>query len=1070
MTARKGVNVVGGADAGRPDWDNPAIVQRNAEPPRTSYLPFAHRDGALAGVDDPKTSTRYFSLSGSWRFLWSPNPAAAPQGFERDDCDVSRWATIPVPANWQMHGYDLPIYTNIIYPFPVADLRPPRDWNPVGCYRRDFVVPEGWRSTGTMHGRVMLHFEGVDSAFHVWINGNPVGYNEDSRTPAEYDISGFLRDGINQIAVQVYRWSDGSLLEDQDFWRLSGIFRDVYLWQTGDVRIADLEVIADFDFHARDGILAVMVEVHRPRASIQSHSVEVEVLDRSGSRVLISSGRHDLPGGSWTWETVVQAVQPWSAEMPSLYTLLVTLRDPSGSVIEVVPQRVGFRRVEIHNSTLFVNGVAVKLKGVNRHEHDPDNGHVVMRESMLRDIVLMKRNNINAVRTSHYPNVPEWYRLCDLHGLYVVDEANLETHGLGRDRPNALNDNPEWREAHVDRTRRMIERDFNHPCIIMWSVGNESGDGPNTHACVEYARGRDPSRVIHYENTNLGGYSGRSTDIISHMYVRAEDLGRELDRWPDKPLILCEYTHSMGNSNGALDAYWRRIFENPRLAGAFVWDWMDQGIRQPVPYGMIDPWGRSHFFACGGWWEDRAGVHTDRNFCMNGLVAADGEPHPGLVALKHVIQPADARYDRCERVVYLRNRYDFLDLVEVLEVHWMRLRDGHRVADGRIQICSVQPGGEVALALSKEAFSIATTGESVLQLSFRTRQASPWWEQGHELGWSEFLLGGQVATGSVPGEFATPRLEQRAESIIVSGPDWQMDFSRQEATLLAWRKAGVDLVRRGPRPDFWRVPTDNDRGAGLGDAGGQASRKALDASNAWKWAGPSWKPEFVDVSVDALGVQIVARGPVMDGGALVSMCYHVGGDGTLSVDMRYRAGRSLPLLPRVGNEWILDPTFDELEWYGRGPMETYQDRKYERLGVYWSTLLDNWTEYSRPQENGNKVDVRWLEVRNRAGQGLRVTGKQPLSCNVLPWQKAAMEQCTYSWQLGVPRQVVLNVDLAQMGIGGDDSWGAICLPEYQLLANEYHYAYSVKPIGDDFEPPARRSPDARGGMRRKRPR
>ena len=445
----------------------------------------------------------------------------------------------------------------------------------------------------------------------------------------------------NTIAVEVYRWSDGSYLEDQDAWRLSGIYRDVYLWKGSKTRIADLEILADFEASQQSG--HIKIDYRLESANDRESTLEFALLEGNSLKALGEKLQYSSSGSV---EYPMAEVKPWTAETPELYTLLATLRDRSGNIIEVVPQKIGFRRVQIEDKQLRVNGQRIILKGVNRHEHHPDNGHVVDRNSMIRDIELMKRHNFNAVRTSHYPNVPEWYALCDEYGIYVIDEGNMETHGLGRRAPNPVNESPDWKEAHVNRTYRMIERDFNHPSIIMWSAGNESGDGPNTHACYVYGKQRDPSRPFHYENTNLDRYDGSDSDIISRMYLEAERFDEQLNRWPEKPLILCEYTHAMGNSNGNLDAYWDQIYENPRIAGAFVWDWMDQGIRTEIPFGRLDWWGRKSFFAYGGWWEDRAGVLNDDNFCMNGLIAADTTAHPGLIALKHMQQPVHAELDQ----------------------------------------------------------------------------------------------------------------------------------------------------------------------------------------------------------------------------------------------------------------------------------------------------------------------------------------------------------------------------------------------------------------------------------------
>lgn len=1028
-----------------PDWDDPRVIQVNTEPARTSFIPFPTRQQALAEVDYPKHSPRYFSLSGEWRFKWSPHPGARPVGFHEESYRTDDWAQITVPGNWQIQGHGLPIYSNIRYPFPTDSLEAPKDWNPVGSYRRGFELPDTWQWSPEKDEPVFLHFEGVNSAFHLWINGRKVGYSQGSRTPAEFDVSAFLRPGRNLIAVAVYRWSDGAYLEDQDFWRLSGIFRDVYLWKASRVRIRDLEVLTDYDPASETGRFELAVELAGDDA--ENVLVEAELFEQMGGRRMLTSGRREAEAsGKWSWQKDIDPVKPWSAEAPDLYTLLVTLSDEQGELLEAVPLRIGFRRVEVVDSVLRLNGQPLILQGVNRHEHDPETGQVVNREDMVRDIVMMKRHNINAVRTAHYPNVPEWYRLCDLYGLYVIDEANYESHGLGREDPNhPLVANPDWKEAIVDRTRRMVERDFNHPSILMWSLGNEGSDGPNLLAAYEWAKERDPSRPIHYENTNLGPFDGSSTDITSFMYAKAEDLLSLQEKWPEKPLILCEYSHAMGNSNGNLDAYWDLIDAHPQLAGAFVWDWMDQGLRQPIPYGIEDPWGRESFLAFGGWWEDRASVHHDDNFCMNGLVSADRQPHPGLLALKHVLQPASiTKVDAANRSIEVHNRYAFTDLSDRLELHWELLEEGETLARGQLNLPSVAPGQPAKVELPADAWKTDSSRETWLNISWRARGASRFWEAGYELGWDQFKLGGEW-TVEPPDTAGSLKVEENGDAIGISGDDWQMVFDPASGMLRHWEKDGLELIRTGPRPDFWRAPTDNDEGAGLGVP--LSSRTALRASSLWKDAADSWSLEQVAVERTDEGVAIRCSGAILDGRAEVELVYTVHRDGQLGVDYTYHSGQDLPLIPRVGTQWTLDPEFSEIRWYGRGPLPTYSDRRFERIGIYSSDLMNDWVDYSRPQENGNKVGVRWISLTDREGRGLRIEGLEPLSCNVLPYSHEAISGAEYSWQLGQPEAVYLNIDYAQMGIGGDNSWGLIALPEYQLKERRYHYGYRVSPVG-----------------------
>jgi beta-galactosidase len=1037
-----------------PEWRDPSIIQVNTEAARTSYVPFPNQEMALQQIDHPKASPRYYSLSGDWRFYWSPKPATRPKNFYKMEFDDRTWSDIPVPSNWQMQGYDLPIYTNTKYPFPVDELEVPIDWNPIGSYRQLFELPASWQWDPQSNDQIYLHFEGVNSAFYVWVNGQKVGYSQGSRTPAEFNVSPFLQKGQNLIAVEVYRWSDGSYLEDQDFWRLSGIYRDVYLWKSGAASVRDLELLADYEPEDKTGILQVDVQVEHIIDLVADYTIEAQLLDFSGAVILTQSAPSPIAkDGNWQWKTSIRDIRPWSAEKPNLYSLLVILKDRNGQTIEVIPQRVGFRRVEIKDAIILVNGQAIKLKGVNRHEHHPVTGQVISTESMLRDIVVMKRHNINAVRTSHYPNVPEWYRLCDYYGIYLMDEANLETHGLGRHTPNVINNSPLWKEAHVDRTRRMIERDFNHPSIIMWSAGNESGDGPNTTACYYFGSKRDPSRLFHYENTNiLPEFSGEATDIISRMYLQAKDFDSQLDRWPDKPLILCEYAHAMGNSNGNLDAYWNRVYSTPRIAGLFVWDWMDQGIAQPIPYGKIDPWGRKKFFAYGGWWENRAGVYHDDNFCMNGLVDANWQAHPGLLTLKYFQQPIAAKLlkDQGNPRLELTNRYDFSNLNDEIILHWEIQEEGVLSRKGILELPVIGPHESKKIELPKEAW-MPSEKETWLILSYRTKESSPFWESGYELGWNQFLVDGEWKMPVQPtNKKNNLDLSENESFINVTGGDWEIVFDKNNGRVHSWEKADIQLIQIGGLPDFWRAPTDNDRGAGMDKAPGTGDDNyfLLMKSNAWKSEGPNWTPKSVQVDKKSnKEVQVTFTGGLMNDQATLSLMYTINTAGDLHVDFDYTTEADLPMLPRVGMEWMLDASFKQIEWYGPGPNPTYTDRNHERVGIYKSSVMDNWVDYSKPQENGNKVDVRWLTLTNEVGQGFQIFGDQSLSCNALPFSKENIENTAYSWQLGQPDRTFLNIDFAQMGVGGDDSWGLICHPEYRLTAKKYSYQYQMRPIG-----------------------
>ncbi len=1026
----------------RPEWDDPSVIQVNTEAPRATFIPFSNKEAALANIDYPKRSSRHMTLSGDWKFRWSAAPADRPVGFFATDFVDAEWDSITVPSNWQMEGFGVPIYTNIVYPFKKDEFRAPTHWNPVGSYRRSFVLPESWKWSPGSSKPVFIHFEGVESAFYLWINGKQVGYSQGSRTPAEFEISQYLVPGRNLIAVEVYRWSDASYLEDQDFWRLSGIFRDVYLWTAMDARLVNFQAIADYEAKNGSGTLALDTKTEG------ADSLLVELIDPVDNAVVVRSTVQAGRNGTQSSKFEFKQVRPWSAEKPNLYTLAISVLDESGNVQEVVAQRIGFRRVEIKDAVFLVNGVGVKLKGVNRHEHHPDTGHVVNRDSMIRDIKLLKRHNFNAVRTSHYPNVTEWYSLCDLYGIYVIDEGNIETHEFGRGKGNAINYNDDFREAHVDRMRRMVERDINHPSIVMWSVGNEAGDGPNTNACHDWANQRDPSRIVHYENSTHPEGKGKGTDIISRMYLEAKDTEEILDYWgPERPMMWAEYTHAMGNSNGSIEAYWNKIWTNPRLAGAFVWDWMDQGLRQDVPWGRKDPWGRTEFLAYGGWWEDQMAFFNDNNFCMNGLLAADWTPHPGLRVLKYAQQPVLAELDGDK--LSILNRYDFLNLADVVTLHWSLMEAGKLVRSGSLKVPAVAPRELAVVSLPREATPKKHDSETFLNVSFRAKDASLWWERGYELAYYQFKLGGEWNPPAPAVARVNIKVKQDKNNVTLSASDWSIKFSKWKKTIASWQVDGKELIQRGPKPDFWRSPTDNDRGAGLLDTGrGKVQdNKLLYPSNMWVNAMGSWKT--ADPVVDELrdgSVKVTFAGDILNGEAAVTMTYTVDPSGGVKVDFDYNTDKSLPILMRIGTEWLLPLAIDQVTWYGPGPDPTYSDRNWQRVGIYKTTAMDNWVDYSKPQENGNKVDVRWMKITDADGFGLMVTSDSLLSCNVQPFTKQEIEGKSYSWQLPERSAVVLNVDHAQTGVGGDNSWGLHAHPEYRLQDKAYQYSYYIKPL------------------------
>ncbi|NWG12061.1 MAG: DUF4981 domain-containing protein [Acidobacteria bacterium] len=1036
-----------------PAWDDPAVLEINREKPHATMMTYP--SAALARQGTRERSPWFLSLNGRWKFHWSKDPAGRPADFHRPDFADTQWRTLPVPSNWQMHGYGIPIYTNILYPWPQDPMGPPvvpRENNEVGSYRTVFTLPTEWAGRQTF-----LHFDGVDSAFYVWVNGKEVGYSEDSRTPAEFNITRHLKPGANLLAVEVYRYSDGAFLEDQDMFRLSGIYRDVYLWSRADLRIRDFETVAGLDSRLEEGNLRVKAAVANLGRTAAASTVTVELFDAAGKPVF-PARREKLEvaaGGEATLDVEIPAGMPfkWSAETPYLYQLLLTLRNAAGAVVEIIPSHVGFRKVEIRDGVLLVNGRAIRFKGVNRHEHHPDTGHYVDRKTMLRDIELMKQFNINAVRTSHYPNAPEWYELCDRFGIYVWDEGNIESHHYGNHPKNRLMNDPAWRAAHLERVQRMVERDKNHPCVVVWSLGNESGDGPNAAAVYQWVRQRDPTRPFHYEGSTSNG--GTNSDINSFMYPHVRSLRELAARRPGMPLILCEYAHSMGNSQGNLKEYWDVFYAEPNIQGAFVWDWVDQGIRQPVPAGYLAPSGPKTFLAYGGWWEDRNGVRNDGNFCQNGLVNADRKPYPGLWALKYVYRSLHASaVDPAAGRIKVKSWFDFVNAKDVAEGRWEVRADGRAIASGSLPELDLAPRQEKEFFVAVPAIRPAPGVEYWLNLSFLTKSATPWAAKGHEISWEQFPL--PLAAPAARADMsAIPDLgfSDWPDQTHLTGPDFAVAFDKRLGVLHDYTFRGSLLLGRGPLPDFWRAMTDNDRGAWKSLMRRAVSDPAADIA-VWRTAASAWKITGVEaVRLDAKSARITVKADLPAVAGRYTMSCTIYGSGDIVVDAAYEPGNAkLAMMPRFGTELVVAPGFENLSWYGRGPADTYSDRNYERVGEYSTTVAASWIDYSRPQENGNKVDVRRLTLTDDKGRGLLAVGMPHLSASARHVTKADMEAPGYSMMLPRRAEIYLNLDAGQMGVGGTDSWSpnAYPLEAYRIPGNQVHRCrYRLSPVDGD---------------------
>jgi beta-galactosidase len=1011
-----------------PDWENPDLPSLNTASPHASFIPYDSEAKALA--NDPGQSTAYQSLNGKWKFKLSDNFMKVPDGFFRTGFDASAWPLIDVPSTWEIQGYSYPIYTNVRYEFSPKNPMPPYvpyDYNPVGTYLHDFTVPASFKDK-----KVFIHFGAVKSFFYIWLNGKYLGFSKDSKTPAEFDLTPYLQPGANTLALQVFRWSDGSFLECQDMWRMSGISRDVFLYARPQTRVADFFVRAGLLDNYTNGHLVMDLRfAGLGKTESENRLLKITLLDPKNPGKPVFSESLSLASAfgkdSLRYERVLPSVKKWSAETPNLYTLLLTLTDAKGNCIESLSQRIGFRTSEIKNGLLLINGVAVKLKGVNRHEHDPVKGHVISREVMLEDVKLMKQNNINTVRTCHYPDDPYWYELCDEYGIYVIDEANIESHGMGYDSTRTLANNPLWKKAHLDRTRRMVERDKNVTCVIIWSLGNEAGNGCNFYATYDWIKSRDLSRPVQYERAELE----RNTDIYCPMYASIPDMLSYVSTHQDRPLIQCEYAHAMGNSTGNLIDYWNEIDTHEQLQGGCIWDWVDQGIEK------YDSAGRK-FWAYGGDYGPK-GVPSDGNFCTNGLVFADRTPHPGLAEVKKVYQYVKfTALDLSKPSFRLTNSYCFRDL-ENTELCWEIRKNGDLVKQGTLSTRSIAAGTSKDYTLR---FKVPVSGNDdyYLNLYLRTTTDAPLLGKGHILASEQFRLAeAKAVVQKVAGSAIVYKTRETGTEITVESPSAIVTFSKTTGTLSSYVFEGRELIDQGPLPNFRRAPTDNDVGS-------------LMFVKCKPWVDASENRKLSSIALDAsdhTAVKVSVRYLLPDASSEFSAVYTFRSD-EISVENTLKAGQNLPWIPRLGVNMRLKGDLRQVDWYGRGPFENYPDRKTAAfMGSYQSTVDAMYTPYVRPQENGYRTDVKYLSIHDNS-VALTITGSPDFGFSALPYTYDDLKGFEHGGKHGnlLTKQAFtdLNVDYRQCGVGGDDSWGAWPLEKYLIPAKDYTWTYRLKAV------------------------
>jgi len=1018
-------------------WEDPTVFKVGQTEPRSHFISYPDIQSFNSGQF--YNSPFYYSLDGDWQFHWSPNPTQRPLNFHQPNFDASDWGSLPVPANWELHGHGVPIYVNDRYPFPKNPPHVPHEDNPVGSYRKSFSLPQDWSDK-----TIYLEFGAVKSAAYFWLNGKFLGYNQDSKTPVCFNITSFLEPGKNIIAAEVYRYSDASYLECQDFWRLSGIEREVFLRAAPTVHFYDFFVKTNLDKNLQDADLNFSITLtndHHP-SILPKISLEYILIDPNGTEILRKQIRYGLSSENTISIHLKEPItnpKKWTTETPNLYQLIFILKNEAGKTLEVTGTKVGFRDLAIKNGQLLINGVAVTLRGVNRHEHDEINGHVVSEESMLLDIQLMLENNINAVRSSHYPNHRRWYELCDQYGLYVVDEANIEAHGMGAcfqkpfDADAHTSARPDYRAAHLDRVKRMFARAKNHPSIITWSIGNEAGNGENMHTAYRWLKDQDDTRPVQYEQAGTDD----NTDIVCPMYPKIETIESYARTYPDRPLIMCEYAHAMGNSVGNLEEYWEVIERYPNLQGGFIWDWVDQGLKATIDLNGQ----KTSYWKFGG---DYGGneIPSDGNFCINGLLLPNREPHPALQEVKKIYQPIAVQSDeKQDNRFFVWNKFDYLDLSNI-RVVWQISEDGKIIQKGDVNNLKAGPKERDSLELPF-SFSKKTGKEYFIDFYFYSKNSRPLIPSGHEIAKEQFPLNSDKKEGDNKNLVSTPpELLENTDSFEIRGKNFSLSISKKRGTIQSYLYHDKILMIDGIQPNFWRPPTDNDRG-----------NLMPERLKIWKTASQKQKVENIFYRKIKNKIEVITKFRLGGIDLRYELIHSILGDGTLEINGKFiEAKINLPELPVFGFTLDLPKQMDQLEWFGRGPHENYVDRKQSAfIGVYKSSVSKQFHAYIRPQETGQKTEVRWLEIKDKLGNGWNVQGTPLFAFSALPYSIDELSlnenpnELKHTIDLKENEVVNLRIDKAQMGVGGDDSWGAHTHDKYKLFYKNYEFKFKLYP-------------------------
>ena len=1011
----------------REAWHDPLVNAVDRAPMHTDYFAYADRDEALDGCR--KASSNYMSINGTWRFFWVKDADCRPDGFFARDFNDKGWDEIQVPGIWELNGYGDPLYNNIgyawQYQFRNNPPQVPVENNHVGSYRREIIIPDEWDGK-----QIIAHFGSVSSNIYLWVNGKFAGYSEDSKLEAEFDITGHVRPGKNLIAFQVFRWCDGSYFEDQDFMRFSGVARDCYLYAREKTRIQDIRVVPDLDSRYDDGSLDISLDI------TGSCNIALELSDMEGN--IIDSRSFTARKGHHTVRMDVDSPHKWTAETPYLYRLTATSSIKGRQ--EVIPVHVGFRKIEIKDARVLVNGQPVLFKGANRHEMDPDGGYIVSEERMLQDILRMKQLNINAVRTCHYPDDIRWYELCDKYGLYVVAEANIESHGMGYGEESLAKD-PLYELTHIERNERNVSRNFNHPSIIFWSLGNEAGYGVNFEKCYSMVKAEDPSRPVQYERAEKDGL----TDIFCPMYYPYDKCIEYCESNPAKPLIQCEYAHAMGNSEGGFKEYWDLVRRYPSYQGGFIWDFVDQSIRWTWKNGK-EIYGYAGDF-------NRYDVDKDQNFCNNGLISPDRRPNPHAEEVRHIYQSIWAEAgSTSETAIRVFNENFFRDLSSYRLV-WELLADGEVMEQGYVDNLDIAPQAAGEISLGYDPSSLCEGKEWMLNVRFMLKKREGLLPAGHVAAYNQIPLSGYVydlsfRNISYPNETVMSPVfrDNDQRYLIAEGRDFRVEFNRSDGFISLYESHGRTLLDEGStlRPNFWRAGTDNDYGAGL--------------QNRFRvWRNPEIKLESLEYSTSE-GMAYVTASYIMPAtGAAMTMEYAINSTGAVKVTQKMKANasgsaRDIPDMFRFGLRMEMPAEYNTVTFYGKGPFENYADRQHSALvGLYRQSVEEQFYPYIRPQETGTKGGLRWWAVTDASGSGLRFRSDAPFYASALEYSiemldDGAAKNNRHPADLVKSGNTNICIDGYQMGLGCINSWGALPMEKYMLEYGDYEFTFIMEPV------------------------